>query len=117
MIRLAIVGGRDYTDYPNFKAIVSKHIEKIGIPDEIISGGARGVDKFAEIYAAEVGISMVILKPEWDKHGKIAGLIRNTDIIERSTHVLALPTSKSRGTYDSIRKANDLNKSIKVIKV
>jgi hypothetical protein len=117
MIRLAIVGGRDYTNYNNFKKIVDTYIEEIGIPTEIISGGAKGIDTMAAVWANENNIPIIEFKPDWATYGKKAGILRNTDIINESTHVLALPTKKSIGTHDSIRKAKDLNKILKVIDV
>ena len=116
MIKLAIVGGRDYNDYDAFKNIVNLYIKEIGeMPCQIVSGGAMGVDTMAEKYANENKIPTIILKPDWDKYGKKAGILRNTYIIEASTHVLALPTKKSIGTHDSINKAKKLGKELKVI--
>lgn len=116
-IKLAIVGGRDYTDYQTFTKIVDEYIREFGTPSLIISGGAKGVDTMAYNYAKTLNIPVEVLAPEWNKYGKQAGLLRNTDIIEASTHVLALPTDKSRGTYDSIRKAQNAKKHLKVVKV
>lgn len=117
MISLAIVGGRDYKDYINFEQLVDEYIKEIGIPQQIVSGGASGVDSMAEIYAKKHNIPTLIFKPDWKQHGKKAGILRNIDIIDASTHVLALPTSKSIGTYDSINRAKKLNKVLKVVNV
>ncbi len=117
MIKLAIVGGRDYTNYEHFKTIVNDFVTEIGVPNEIISGGAKGVDTMASMWAKEHNIPIIELKPDWNKFGKRAGILRNTDIIDASTHVLALPTSKSIGTHDSINKAKNLNKILKVVNV
>ena len=114
---LSIVGTRDYTNYDNFKNIVNKYIEEVGIPQEIVSGGAKGVDTLAEIYAHEHNIPIKIFKPDWSKFGRAAGILRNTDIINYSTHVLALPNEKSVGTIDSINKAKLQNKFLKVVNI
>ena len=111
---LAIVGGRDFNDYDSFKKIVEEYFETIGIPIHIISGGAKGVDTMAETYALEKKIPTVIFHPEWHIYGKKAGILRNTDIINASTHVLALPTANSKGTYDSISKARKLGKHLTI---
>ena len=115
-MHLAIVGGRDFNDYVKFKEIVKNFIDEYGKPTKIISGGARGVDTLAEQYAKENNIEMIVFKPDWSK-GKVAGLLRNTDIINACTHVLALPTDKSVGTYDSIKKGENLGKVVMVVKV
>lgn len=117
-MKLAIVGGRDYTDYTNFKQIVDDYCKELNQkPEFIISGGAKGVDSMVETYARENSIQTIIFKPDWNIHGRKAGILRNTDIIEAATHVLALPTSKSIGTHDSINKAKKLNKILKVVNV
>ena len=116
-MKLAIVGGRDYKDYDKFKRVVDNFIEEYGTPSEIVSGGASGVDTMAVLYARENGIILTEFKPDWTKYGKKAGILRNTDIVEGSTHVLALPTEKSVGTYDSINKAKKLDKILKVVHV
>lgn len=118
MIKLAIVGGRDYTHYENFKKIVNQYISEIGTPVEIISGAAKGVDTLAAMYAKEHNIPMKEFPPEVDKYDfATACKLRNTQIIERATHVLALPSIRSTGTYDSIRKANRMSKELKVVTV
>ncbi len=117
MINLGIVGGRDYTNYDKFKEIVDAYINEIGRPNIIVSGGAKGVDTMAEKYSLEYNIPIAIFSPEWDKYGKKAGIIRNTDIVKNSTHILALPTEQSKGTYDTIRKTEKLGKILRVIYV
>ena len=117
MIHLAVVGGRDYADYDNFKRIITEYVGEIGTPSTIISGGAKGVDTMAKLWTKENNIELIEFKPDWATHGKAAGILRNTDIIEASSHVLALPTKKSIGTHDSIRKAKSLNKILKVVNV
>lgn len=119
MIKLGIVGGRDYKDYDNFEKIVDNYISEIGQPSEIVSGGATGVDMMAEKYADNNKIPTKIFYPQYDKYkyGRDACLSRNTEIIEYSTHILALPTQKSTGTYDSITKAKKMSKELKVVNV
>ena len=117
MISLAIVGGRDYTDYDTFEIIVDEYIKEMGIPLQIVSGGATGVDTMAELYAKKHNIPTLIFKADWKQHGKKAGILRNIDIIDAATHVLAVPTAKSIGTYDSINRAKKLNKVLKVVNV
>lgn len=119
-MKLAIVGGRTFHDYEKFKIIVKEYVAEYGLPETIISGGAKGVDKMAEWYAKEHHIPLIVLKPNWYPEGKYnhrAGLDRNTDIIDAATHVLALPTNISKGTHDSISKAQEKNKMIKVINI
>ena len=66
--------------------------------DEIVSGGARGVDTSARKYALANGLKLTEFLPEYDKYGKAAPLKRNLQIIEYADLVLAFWDGSSRGT-------------------
>lgn len=55
---------------------------------------------------------MIIHPAEWKKFGKVAGMMRNTIIVERSDIIIAFPIGSSIGTWDTIRKAKKLNKPV-----
>lgn len=77
--------------------------------DEIVSGGARGVDTSARKYAKENGIKLTEFLPEYEKYGRSAPLKRNITIIEYADAVLAFWDGQSRGTkfvIDNCRKRN-----------
>jgi len=110
-MKVAVIGGRDFNDYEKVKQTLSN----IDIT-ELISGGAKGADSLGEQYAKGKGIPTKIFLPDWNKHGKIAGFIRNTDIIKDADLVVAFWDQKSKGTKDSIDKAYKLNKKTLIIK-
>lgn len=110
-MKVAVIGSRSFNDYNELRRILNG----LGYITEIISGGADGADKLAEQYADEKGIPTKIFLPDWNKHGKIAGFLRNTDIIENADIVVAFWDNQSKGTKDSIDKANKLNKKVIVI--
>ena len=97
-MKLAIVGSRSITNYEKISEEIDIFIDEI--PEVIISGGAKGVDSLAEKYAYENNIEILIFKPDWKKFGKSAGVIRNKDIIQNSTHVLAFWDGSSKGTLN-----------------
>ena len=66
---LAIIGSR------NLNMKISEYMPT-GIT-EIISGGAKGIDTLAEIYANKNNIPMRIIRPEYNKYKKAAPLKRN----------------------------------------
>lgn len=112
MIKLAIIGSREFNDYELFKKELEPYKNKISL---IISGGARGADKLAERYADEFNIPKLIFLADWDKYGKGAGFIRNFKIIESCDCVIAFWDGKSKGTKHSLIIANEKNKPIKII--
>lgn len=103
---LAVVGGRGVNDYSVVENILTEFITKNGPPKRIVSGGANGVDSHAARYAREHGIELKEYFPNWSL-GRYAPLKRNTTIVENASYVIAIPDSKSTGTYDTIRKAKE----------
>lgn len=72
----------------------------------IVSGGAtNGGDHFAEIIACLQNIPIKIYYPDWEKYGRIAGFMRNTDIAKDSDILIAcIHSSQTGGTEDTIKK-------------
>ena len=97
-MKLAIVGSRKFTNLD-----ISKFInEKVR---EVITGGAIGIDTLAERYADKNKLSKSIIRPEYDKYGKSAPIIRNKEIVERADKILAIWDGKSKGTKFTIEYA------------
>ncbi len=109
-MKVAVIGGRNFNDYERLKKVLDLFPIKT-----IVSGGAKGADTLGEMYAKENNIQTEIYIPQWDLFGKKAGFLRNTTIIENSEVVVACWDSKSRGTRDSIGKANKLKKDTFII--
>ncbi len=83
---------------------------------EIVSGGARGVDTSAKIYAKQHGIKLTEFLPDYTTHGRQAPLIRNIDIIEYSDMVLAFWDGVSNGTAFVINNCKKRNVPVKVFR-
>ncbi len=113
-IVLAIIGYRKFTDWSLFKETLKDYVIRYGMPTSIVSGGALGADSMAEKWAKRHKLPISILTPDWKRHGKAAGPLRNTDIINACTHVVAFPHEKGKGTQDSIRKAIASGKKIMI---
>ena len=77
---------------------------------EIISGGARGVDTSARIYAHEHGIKLTEFLPDYEKYGRKAPLVRNIEIINAADLVLAFWDKKSNGTRFVLNKCREMGK-------
>ncbi|MBS1571972.1 MAG: DUF2493 domain-containing protein [Bacteroidetes bacterium] len=114
-MNIGIVGGRDFNDYDLLKKTLDAYIENKSFLTAIVSGGAKGTDTLAEKYAKELGVDMVVYRPDYKKFGRLAALARNTQIIEHSDVVFAFWDGKSRGTMDSVNKAKRMEKQLFII--
>lgn len=81
----------------------------------VVSGGARGADRLAEIYASYRSLPIEVHEAEWDKYGKRAGFRRNIQIIDSCDEVVAFWNGRSPGTRHSITYAMSKDKKITVI--
>jgi hypothetical protein len=80
-----------------------------------LSGGAAGVDTIAWGWAIDNGVEIIVIKPDYNKHGRGAPLRRNDIIIEKADKILAFWDGKSHGTKYVIEKAKKLNKEVEII--
>jgi hypothetical protein len=88
-------------------------VKEHGMPNAVVSGGAAGADTMGEKWARSNNVKDIrIYKPDWRKYGKKAGILRNKDIINDATHVVAFPSVESKGTFHSIRLAKDQGKKV-----
>lgn len=113
-MKLAIVGSRTLTD----AQLVADEADRINAETpvtELISGGAAGADRLGEAWARTHDIPVRKLLPDWDRHGRAAGIIRNSDIVARADRVIAFWDGASRGTRDTIAKARKADKLLKVV--
>lgn len=107
-MKLAIIGSRSLT------------INNLGdyIPEntvEIISGGAKGIDSCAKMFALKHSLKYTEFLPKYNLYGKAAPLRRNLEIISYSDMVLAFWDGKSRGTKFVIDNYKKINKPIRII--
>lgn len=72
---------------------------------EVVSGCARGVDAFGEIWAKRNGVPVRKFPADWNTHGKEAGPIRNQQMADYAEALIAIPGPESRGTWDMVRRA------------
>ncbi|MFW5847609.1 MAG: DUF2493 domain-containing protein [bacterium] len=106
-IKIAVVGSRTFNNYNFLCEILNKYKENIFL---IVSGGAKGADSLGEKWANENNIKTLIIRPDWEKHGRAAGFIRNKDIVDESDIVIAFWNQTSKGTKNTIDYAIKQNK-------
>lgn len=97
-MKLIIAGTR--TIHPSSAFIRSAIIDlyKLDNVEEIVSGGASGVDLAGEEYAWEYNKELTITPAKWDEHGKAAGPIRNAEMAEYADALLLIWDGKSKGS-------------------
>ena len=117
-MKLAIVGGRNFTNTILFNKVIDRLLKrKIFIEvTEIVSGGARGIDTLAENYANKHSLKTTIFLPDWNKYGRSAGFKRNVEIISNANIVIAFWDGQSKGTSHSIKLTKDLSKTLVIVK-
>jgi hypothetical protein len=108
-LRTIIAGSRSITSLH----IVAEAVKESGFKiTQVVSGGALGVDRLGEEWAKIWGIPVIHFIPDWDKYGKRAGYLRNSDMANYADALVAVWNGKSRGTKHMIDLANA--KGIKV---
>lgn len=109
---IGIVGSRRRnTEDDYLKTLIEFHkVYKDG--DSIVSGGCpQGGDRFAEVIAKRLQIPIKIYYAQWDRLGKSAGFVRNTNIAEDSDILIAcVAEDRTGGTEDTIKKFIKMDK-------
>lgn len=106
-MKIAIVGSRGVT--------VADMGRYIAGAEEIVSGGAAGVDRCAAEYARQRGIKLTEFLPEYDRYGRAAPIVRNKQIVDYADRVVAFWDGSSKGTLSVINYAKKMAKPCEVI--
>ena len=101
-MRIVVSGSRTITDEKAVEGILRQYIS---VKDEVITGGARGVDQIAHDFAHRYFNDTIVFEADWDKHGKAAGPIRNAAMMEDADILVAIWDGESRGTKSAIDEA------------
>jgi len=106
MSKIGIVGTRRRDDIDSYEKVVNALHSIFKSGDMLVSGGCpKGGDRYAEIIAKRCGIPIKIYPANWERYGKGAGFIRNTDIARESDILIACVASDRKGgTEDTIKK-------------
>ncbi len=110
-MKVIIAGGRDIEDCDPVQTAITESGFKI---TEVVSGGARGVDKSGEALAALHGMPCKVFPADWNKNGKAAGPIRNRQMADYADALIAVWDGQSRGTKNMIETMRKLGKPVHV---
>jgi len=115
-MKIIIAGSRTITDINILIEAINKSGFEITCADEIVSGGARGVDSLGEQYAKEHNIPLTVFKPDWKKHGIKGGVIRNTQMSKYADCAIVVHCG-SKGSIDMVNKMRRACKEVFEYKV
>lgn len=126
-MKLIIAGGRNISIWQFHNAIKKSKFVQAALKNKavIISGGASGVDRFAETFAIENSLQNDVYLADWDntdsatvmgglsikkrfdgtEYNKMAGINRNVEMAKNGTHLLLIWDGKSRGSQNMLSEA------------
>lgn len=132
-MKIIIAGSREITNYNLIKDAMDQAIKKFkNKPTEIVSGGARGVDKLGEKWALENGVNCVLFEANWSNikgenvilkkkinpytkkeefYNANAGFERNQKMAEYADALVAINLG-TPGTNDMIKRMKKQNKLV-----
>jgi len=106
---VAIVGSRTYKNEEElFRLMDGIYLDTLFT--KIVSGGAAGADSLGAKYARIRGFTKLIIRPDWKTYGRSAGFMRNQLIVDACDFVVAFWDGKSKGTLDTLKKAEKIGK-------
>ena len=117
--KVIIAGGRDFNDYKALKEYMNNYLEKyikLKYRIFIVSGRAKGADSLGEKYAKEHGFGLILKPANWDKYGKRAGYLRNSEMADIANACVAFWDGKSRGTKHMIDLAKKKQIFLRVVR-
>lgn len=133
MIKLIVAGGRNFNDYQTVKTEILKEYGHCLDDLEIVSGGAKGADSLGEKFADEFGKKKHMFKADWSnldapkaviktnkygaKYNAMAGFIRNGDMADFATDLIAFWDGESSGTKNMIAQAQAKGLNVKIISI
>lgn len=106
-MKIAVIGSRNITDID-----IGRYIPDC---DEIVSGGALGVDSCAAEYAKKKGLKLTVFLPRYDRYGRAAPIVRNREIVDYADKIVAFWNGSSKGTLSVIKYAEKTGKPCEII--
>lgn len=113
-MKVLICGDRNWNDKELIRSTIRDKM-----PDEVITGDARGADTLAYECCKEDGFTVISADAKWWKYGGAAGPIRNREMLDQKPDlVLAFhdDLEHSKGTIDSVTEAKHRGIEVQVIR-
>jgi hypothetical protein len=94
---MLVCGGRGYLDAER----IDRVLDVLG-PSLVIHGDARGADSMAANWAAKRGVPHKLFQAEWQRLGKVAGPLRNRQMLREGKPDLVVAFPGGAGTADMV---------------
>lgn len=114
MFHVIIAGGRDFRDYDLLVKTMNHLLSNIKDDITVDCGKARGADTLGEQYAKEHGYPVQYFPADWDRYGKAAGYLRNTEMAKNADALVAFWDGMSLGTRHMIEIARSRGLKVRV---
>lgn len=96
-----VCGGRDFQK----KSLAFDALDALPFKiTKVINGAARGADKISSLWAKSRGIDYQECPADWNKYGKAAGPIRNSQMLSEFDIEYLIAFPGGTGTEDMIKK-------------
>jgi hypothetical protein len=82
-----------------------------------VSGGAKGIDECAAMYANAHDIKLTEFLPQYERYKRAAPIVRNKQIVDHADLVLAFWDGKSKGTESVIKYCEKTGKKCEIISI
>ena len=109
-VRLLICGDRNWSDGNAIREVI-----KSFNPTIIIEGEAKGADTLARLSANAMGIETLKFPADWQKYGRAAGPIRNSQMLKEGNPDVVVgfhyKIDESKGTRDMLTRAKKAGKA------
>jgi len=109
-VRLLICGDRNWSDSAAILSIILQYK-----PSVVIEGEARGADTLARIAAEQVSVAVLKFPADWQKYGRSAGPIRNSQMLKEGNPDVVVgfhyKIEESKGTRDMLTRAKKAGKA------
>ena len=109
--RVIVAGSRGFFDYE----LMCRELDRLfnesrmfaGREVKIISGMADGADSLAIRYADERKLTKILFPANWKRYSRVAGFLRNEDMLSVATHLVTFGDGESTGTRHMIEIAKE----------
>lgn len=108
-MKVIIAGSRDIKDWESvYEAVFRSKF----VITEVVSGAARGVDQYGELWGEAHNIPVKKFPADWNHYGKKAGSLRNAEMAKYADALIAVWNGKSKGTFNMIYTMVTENKPV-----